>query len=324
MNSHGLPPGWSMSYDNTTGFPFFIDHINKLTTWEDPRKSKTQNNRTQNLQSVPSYAASELTKNRQQCQSEGNESESNSSNPEDIKVDIVGTNNNNNNNNNNNTQRKTTQSYYDNINEPIPIKVHCANASNNTTHDDDNDSSYECEQSPLNNASTPQSSDSHKKTSSNAATDKNQSIPVKSIPVKISNDTHNNNNNNNNNDNNNVNNNTNENACQPTVTDPLTLIEQAQRELSEIENEINEFTSSCKNKAYLLLEDKLEKLMLRLDKIDSAGDVSIRNKRREVILAVQNALKNLENKLSTQVEPDDHQYNYQGEHDITLTSNHTK
>lgn len=72
------------------------------------------------------------------------------------------------------------------------------------------------------------------------------------------------------------------------------------------------FPASYKTKAYLLLEDKLDKLMLRLDKIDSSGETFIRNKRREVILAVQNALKNLENKL-TQIKSD-HQ-----EHDISLT-----
>lgn len=72
------------------------------------------------------------------------------------------------------------------------------------------------------------------------------------------------------------------------------------------------FPASYKTKAYLLLEDKLDKLMLRLDKIDSSGETFIRNKRREVILAVQNALKNLENKL-TQIKSD------RQEHDISLT-----
>jgi len=32
-----LPEGWEMLYDKTTGWPFFVDHINQTTTWQDPR-----------------------------------------------------------------------------------------------------------------------------------------------------------------------------------------------------------------------------------------------------------------------------------------------
>lgn len=282
MSSQGLPPGWSMGYDSITGFPFFIDHINKSTTWEDPRKSKTQSNTIQNLQSVPSYSSESLN-NRRQYNLSGNEPVTDPSNPGDIKVGNVG----------DNIQRKT-QSYYDNVGEPIPIKVHSISSSNNNNN---NGNHRNYEQKPNNSPAT-QSSDSYK-SNQNSSTEKSESIPIKSVSVKISND-------NNNSDNN-------ENVCQPTGLDPLSLIEQAQCELAEIETEINGFTSSSKTKAYLLLEDKLEKLMLRLDKINSSGEIFIRNKRREVILAVQNALKNLENKL-TQIRS-----NHQQQPDISST-----
>ena len=32
-----LPPHWEMKMDPVTGWPFFIDHVNRGTTWHDPR-----------------------------------------------------------------------------------------------------------------------------------------------------------------------------------------------------------------------------------------------------------------------------------------------
>ncbi|XP_043488263.1 uncharacterized protein LOC122515117 isoform X4 [Polistes fuscatus] len=32
-----LPPGWECRYDSRSGRPYFIDHFNRTTTWEDPR-----------------------------------------------------------------------------------------------------------------------------------------------------------------------------------------------------------------------------------------------------------------------------------------------
>ncbi|KAM3913428.1 BAG family molecular chaperone regulator 3 isoform 2-T2 [Leptodactylus fuscus] len=32
-----LPPGWEMKLDPHTGWPFFVDHNNRTTTWSDPR-----------------------------------------------------------------------------------------------------------------------------------------------------------------------------------------------------------------------------------------------------------------------------------------------
>lgn len=33
-----LPQGWEMLYDRNTGWPFFVDHNTRQTTWQDPRK----------------------------------------------------------------------------------------------------------------------------------------------------------------------------------------------------------------------------------------------------------------------------------------------
>lgn len=32
-----LPPGWEIKIDPQTGWPFFVDHNNRTTTWNDPR-----------------------------------------------------------------------------------------------------------------------------------------------------------------------------------------------------------------------------------------------------------------------------------------------
>ncbi|XP_036403389.1 BAG family molecular chaperone regulator 3 [Megalops cyprinoides] len=32
-----LPPGWEIKIDPHTGWPFFVDHNNRITTWNDPR-----------------------------------------------------------------------------------------------------------------------------------------------------------------------------------------------------------------------------------------------------------------------------------------------
>ncbi|KAJ8321874.1 hypothetical protein KUTeg_000345, partial [Tegillarca granosa] len=37
-----LPQGWEMLFDQTTGWPYFIDHNNRSTTWEDPRLQMRQ------------------------------------------------------------------------------------------------------------------------------------------------------------------------------------------------------------------------------------------------------------------------------------------
>lgn len=38
INNEGLPPGWEMLFDKGTGWPYFVDHNTKQTSWEDPRK----------------------------------------------------------------------------------------------------------------------------------------------------------------------------------------------------------------------------------------------------------------------------------------------
>ncbi|XP_069468042.1 BAG family molecular chaperone regulator 3 [Ambystoma mexicanum] len=39
-----LPPGWEIKLDPHTGWPFFVDHNNRSTTWSDPRGEPTKEN----------------------------------------------------------------------------------------------------------------------------------------------------------------------------------------------------------------------------------------------------------------------------------------
>ena len=34
-----LPPGWEMIFDHRTGWPYFVDHNSRTTTWDDPRSN---------------------------------------------------------------------------------------------------------------------------------------------------------------------------------------------------------------------------------------------------------------------------------------------
>lgn len=36
-NNDPLPMGWEIKIDPQTGWPFFVDHNNRRTTWNDPR-----------------------------------------------------------------------------------------------------------------------------------------------------------------------------------------------------------------------------------------------------------------------------------------------
>lgn len=36
-NNDPLPPGWEIKIDPQTGWHFFVDHINRTTSWNDPR-----------------------------------------------------------------------------------------------------------------------------------------------------------------------------------------------------------------------------------------------------------------------------------------------
>ncbi|KAK6328906.1 hypothetical protein J4Q44_G00008840 [Coregonus suidteri] len=54
INNDPLPPGWEIKIDPQTGWHFFVDHINRTTSWNDPRHGfKKVSQLSQNGPSVP-------------------------------------------------------------------------------------------------------------------------------------------------------------------------------------------------------------------------------------------------------------------------------
>lgn len=52
-----LPLGWEVKIDPHTGWPFFVDHNNRTTTWNDPRHdTKKVKERRRKVGSSPSAA----------------------------------------------------------------------------------------------------------------------------------------------------------------------------------------------------------------------------------------------------------------------------
>ncbi|CAD5115061.1 DgyrCDS4077 [Dimorphilus gyrociliatus] len=48
-NNEPLPPGWQMMIDQRTGWPFYINHNDQTTTWEDPRLRKSDHQNSINI-----------------------------------------------------------------------------------------------------------------------------------------------------------------------------------------------------------------------------------------------------------------------------------
>ncbi|VDP77559.1 unnamed protein product [Echinostoma caproni] len=86
-------------------------------------------------------------------------------------------------------------------------------------------------------------------------------------------------------------------SSKPTPT-PSEQIDLALTELAEIRSQIDTFSSTTKNKTYLYLEDRLDKLLLKFDGIETGGDDSVRRQRKQAVRETLNAISVLENKLA--------------------------
>ncbi|KAF6779601.1 hypothetical protein AHF37_01037, partial [Paragonimus kellicotti] len=87
-------------------------------------------------------------------------------------------------------------------------------------------------------------------------------------------------------------------AEQSTTQSSYEMIENALGKLSALLPQVESFASPVKDKQYLMLEDKLDKLLLEIDRIDSAGDEAVRDKRRQATKDVLAAISVLEHKLA--------------------------
>ncbi|XP_074089623.1 BAG family molecular chaperone regulator 3 [Macrotis lagotis] len=55
-----LPPGWEIKIDPQTGWPFFVDHNNRTTTWNDPRLTPEGHKESQSSANGPSEESPKL------------------------------------------------------------------------------------------------------------------------------------------------------------------------------------------------------------------------------------------------------------------------
>ncbi|KAM5272491.1 BAG family molecular chaperone regulator 3 [Ctenodactylus gundi] len=60
-----LPPGWEIKIDPQTGWPFFVDHNSRTTTWNDPRVAPEGPKETQSSANGPSREGSRLLPTRE-------------------------------------------------------------------------------------------------------------------------------------------------------------------------------------------------------------------------------------------------------------------
>ncbi|KAF7232459.1 hypothetical protein EG68_10433 [Paragonimus skrjabini miyazakii] len=87
-------------------------------------------------------------------------------------------------------------------------------------------------------------------------------------------------------------------AEQSTTQSSYEMIGNALEKLSALLPQVESFASPIKDKQYLMLEDKLDKLLLEIDRIDSAGDEAVRDKRRQATKDVLATISVLEHKLA--------------------------
>lgn len=90
-------------------------------------------------------------------------------------------------------------------------------------------------------------------------------------------------------------------ADQP-ATSPAAMQPEIQRilhvmgEAEQLEEEVDEFVGKKTDKSYRLLEEMLTKLLLELDSIETGGQDSVRQARKESVHRIQAILEKLERK----------------------------
>ena len=95
--------------------------------------------------------------------------------------------------------------------------------------------------------------------------------------------------------------NANDNKRSPSVFDQLSKIAE---EVDVLEPQVCAFSGQRKDKSYIILDESLTKILLRLDMIESNGDEEIRNSRKRLVTRVQSCIDELERKVATGVTSD--------------------
>ncbi|THD23705.1 hypothetical protein D915_005578 [Fasciola hepatica] len=87
-------------------------------------------------------------------------------------------------------------------------------------------------------------------------------------------------------------------TSKPSLT-PSEQIDQALADLMEIRAQIDAFSSSTEDKTYMYLEDRLDKMLLKFDGIDTGGEDTVRQKRKQAVRDTLDAIGMLEKKLAS-------------------------
>lgn len=85
----------------------------------------------------------------------------------------------------------------------------------------------------------------------------------------------------------------------PPNTTPLEQIELIMAEARKQKAEVDRFVGSKQDKVFLIIEEMLTRLLIKLDRIDSEGKEEIRNARRDAVKQVQASLDLLESKAKS-------------------------
>lgn len=80
----------------------------------------------------------------------------------------------------------------------------------------------------------------------------------------------------------------------------INLIQEIKKELEQLKLKINQLSGNTKDKEYIYCEEMLTKYLLRLDGILAEGEEAIRHARKKVVNEINETLKNLEERVSTE------------------------
>lgn len=81
----------------------------------------------------------------------------------------------------------------------------------------------------------------------------------------------------------------------------ITLIDEIKKDLEKTKEKIDHMSSTVKDKEYLYCEEMLTKYLLRLDDILAEGEETIRQARKKVVNEINDTLKNMEEKFSSEL-----------------------
>ncbi|XP_070535156.1 BAG family molecular chaperone regulator 3-like [Ptychodera flava] len=293
-SSDPLPPGWEMLFDTQSGWPFFVDHNTKRTTWQDPRRTRPTTPRVcwpwspKSRQSKPGTAreriipievegqntpVSQSTRDHQQLGQDAHKAgvrqhhqfqQQQQRNQERAFPEFGQRPSN---------QRQPGNGQSSSNERVIPIHVEGASQSPSQTRKTESPSqtrktsqhpSQARQSAPKQQPTPPQAP--HKE----VATER---VPSES-PSKQGNQ-------------------------QPTTQPPgLVEIEKIMEDTKHLLEQVENFHGNKKDKQYLYLEEFLTRNLLKLDNIESNGNEEIRNARRNAVVHVQKCIEILEQKVA--------------------------